>query len=104
MKVVDIHQESDRMSKVNSADSPNQLEKHRLSQTVEDKSSSTDKVELSARSKEMQKIHEVLQKTPDIRAERVASLKKQIEEGTYDVKSEAIADKMIKESILDLVR
>jgi len=103
MKVVDIHQESDRMSKANPADASNQPEKHRLSQKDNDKPLSTDKVELSARSKEMQKIYEVLQTTPELRAEKVASLKKQIKEGTYEVESEAIADKMIKESILDLI-
>jgi len=31
-------------------------------------------------------------------------LKKRIEEGQYEVDSEALAEKMIKESILDLVK
>jgi negative regulator of flagellin synthesis FlgM len=104
MKVIDIRQQSNRMSDINPADSSNQAEKQRLSQKVEDKSLSPDKVELSAQSKEMQKIHEVLQTTPDVRAEKVAALKKRIEEGQYEVDSEALAEKMIKESILDLVK
>lgn len=104
MKVIDIRQQSNRMSDINQADSSNQAEKQRLSQKVEDKSLSPDKVELSAQSKEMQKIHEVLQTTPDVRAEKVAALKKRIEEGQYEVDSEALAEKMIKESILDLVK
>jgi negative regulator of flagellin synthesis FlgM len=104
MKVIDIRQQSNRMSDINQADSSNRAEKQRLSQKVEDKSLSPDKVELSAQSKEMQKIHEVLQTTPDVRAEKVAALKKRIEEGQYEVDSEALAEKMIKESILDLVK
>ncbi len=103
MKVIDIGSQSSRMSNVNQADSSNQADKQRLSQKVKDESPSPDKVELSAQSKEMQKIHEVLQTTPDVRAEKVAALKKRIEEGQYEVDSEALAEKMIKESILDLI-
>jgi negative regulator of flagellin synthesis FlgM len=104
MKVIDIHQQSNRMSNVNQADPSKQAEKQRISEKAKDQSPSPDKVELSAQSKEMQKIHEVLQATPDVRAEKVAALKKRIEEGRYEVDSEALAEKMIKESILDLVK
>ena len=45
----------------------------------------------------------MLQQTPDIRAEKVAMLKKAIWAGTYWVETEKIADKLIQESILDLI-
>lgn len=48
-------------------------------------------------------IERVLQQTPDIRAEKVAMLKKAIWAGTYWVETEKIADKLIQESILDLI-
>ena len=39
--------------------------------------------------------------TPDIREDRVASLKKQIDEGTYQIDSGKIADGMLREAIKD---
>lgn len=55
----------------------------------------------SAESKEMKKIHDVLAVTPDVRAERVDALKKLIESGQYDVKSDALASKMIKDFLTE---
>jgi negative regulator of flagellin synthesis FlgM len=56
-----------------------------------------DKVEISSQSRDMQKIHDILAQTPDIRSEKVAALKKAIEEGRYQVSAEKIAEKMIQE-------
>jgi negative regulator of flagellin synthesis FlgM len=36
-----------------------------------------------------------------VRADKVADLKNQIESGTYEVKADQIAGKMIKESLMD---
>ncbi len=44
---------------------------------------------------------EIARKTPDVREDRVAMLKKQIEEGSYKVDSGKIADGMMREAILD---
>jgi len=55
-------------------------------------------------SREMNKIHEVLATTPDVRAEKVAALKQQVESGQYQVNSDAVADKMLKEFLFDLNR
>ncbi len=50
----------------------------------------------------MEKILSVLKKTPDIRADRVAALRRLIEAGEYHVASEDLAEKMLKESLLEL--
>lgn len=80
------------------------LDKSQNSPAEKNQFSAEDKVDLSAESKEMKKIHDVLATTPDVRAEKVAELKKLVESGQYEVKSDAVADKMVKESIWEMNR
>ena len=53
------------------------------SQEVKNQESLVDKVELSTQSKEIKKINDVLEMTPEVRADRVAELKKLVQEGRY---------------------
>ena len=64
-----------------------------------------DKVELSkkARVKQFQDIRRLVDETPDVREGKVAALKTAIDDGTYRVKGEEVAKKMIKESIDEFV-
>ena len=41
---------------------------------------------------------------PYVRTEKVEQLKTQIENGTYEVKSEEIADKMLREALFNDIR
>jgi negative regulator of flagellin synthesis FlgM len=104
MKVSDINQKNNLLQKVVQAHSTHSAEKNLKPGESEGKTASGDKVEFSARSREMQKIHEVLRTVPEVRSEKVAKLKKQIEDGQYRVDSDAIAEKIIKESLLDLIK
>ena len=61
----------------------------------------TDKVEISEAAKEIQEVRKQLDNTPDVRSEKVEQLKNQIENGTYEIKSEEIAEKMLKESLFN---
>jgi len=61
----------------------------------------TDKVEISEAAKEIQEVRKQLDNTPDVRTEKVEQLKNQIENGTYEIKSEEIAEKMLKESLFN---
>jgi len=58
-------------------------------------------VVLYSKAKEIRELAKVIKDLPDIREEKVAELKKQIDQGTYKVDGEKIAFKMIKEFILD---
>ncbi len=58
-----------------------------------------DKVVLSPKAREIQEAKKILNSLPDIREEKVAHLKNQIENGTYQIKGEKIAVKMLKESL-----
>ena len=62
---------------------------------------SEDKVALSPEAKQMQEAKRLLDSLPDIREDKVAEVKGQIEAGTYNIDGEKIAFKMIRESLLD---
>ena len=66
------------------------------SQTVK-----VDKVVLSPKAKEVQEATELIKELPNIREEKVAKLKEQVDQGTYRIDGKRIAFKMLKESILD---
>ncbi|MBW1780207.1 MAG: flagellar biosynthesis anti-sigma factor FlgM [Deltaproteobacteria bacterium] len=59
-----------------------------------------DKVVLSPEAQQIQKVKELIDSLPDIRDEKVAEIRAQIEAGDYDVDGEKIASKMIEESLL----
>lgn len=52
-------------------------------------------VELSSSLKEARLINEISAAEPDIREEKVAALKEQVDSGTYRVDPEAVADKLV---------
>ncbi|MEA3547857.1 MAG: flagellar biosynthesis anti-sigma factor FlgM [Thermodesulfobacteriota bacterium] len=54
-----------------------------------------DRVELSSGSRDVRKIQEILQETPDIRLDKIQELKEKIEKGEYHVDSLQLADKML---------
>ena len=72
------------------------LAKPGSSQTVKE-----DKVVLSPKAKEVQEATKLIKELPDIREEKVAKLKEQVDQGTYRIDGKKIAFKMLKESILD---
>ncbi len=60
-----------------------------------------DSVELSPEAKTLGKAIAVLEDLPDIREEKVAEIRERIENGTYQVDGKDIAEKIIKESMLN---
>lgn len=54
-----------------------------------------DRVEISSGSKDVQRMQQILQNTPDVRMERVEALRQQIARGQYEVNPLDIADKML---------
>lgn len=62
---------------------------------------SADTVALSSGSKEVQKMREIIEKTPSVRADRVEALKRQVENGEYHVDARDIADKMLESFMAD---
>ena len=60
-----------------------------------------DKVELSQEAKRVQEAKKLMESIPDIREEKIAKVRAQIENGTYQVEEKKLAAKMIKESLLN---
>ena len=59
------------------------------------KASKTDKIEISNFGQSLAIAKQAVSDAPDIRADRVACLKEQISNGTYNVSDEEIADKIV---------
>ncbi len=62
---------------------------------------SRERVEFSGKASDLNKIREIVRKTPDIRTEKVELLREKIASGSYNVSSQEIADKMIREYLLE---
>ena len=69
----------------------------------ESSASAGDKVQLSEQAKEKAYARDIVNSTPEIRAEKVADIKARVEAGTYDVNATAVADKFIKSVISEVV-
>jgi negative regulator of flagellin synthesis FlgM len=54
-----------------------------------------DAVEISSIGKDIQTVKAAVKAAPDVRANKVADIKKQIEAGTYNVSGESFADKLL---------
>jgi len=61
----------------------------------------SDTVLISDTAKRIQEAKKQLDSIPDIREDKVAQLKNQIKNGTYEINAEKIAGKMIKEGLLN---
>jgi negative regulator of flagellin synthesis FlgM len=61
----------------------------------------TDTVVISDTAKRILEAQKQIQTIPDVRADKVAALRNQIENGTYEIKADQIAGKMIKESLMN---
>ena len=60
-----------------------------------------DTVVISDAAKRVQEARRQLDDIPDVREDKVSELRSQIQNGTYEINADKIADKMIKESLLN---
>jgi negative regulator of flagellin synthesis FlgM len=60
--------------------------------------SSSDTVEISDRSRELARARQAVEEAPDVRADKVAEIKKRIEDGTYSVSPQLLAQKLLEGS------
>jgi len=58
-------------------------------------------VEISGNAQEVRRVTDLIKQLPDVREDRVQALKAQIENGTYHVSSEDIADLIIRRALAD---
>jgi negative regulator of flagellin synthesis FlgM len=60
-----------------------------------------DRVELSVRSREIQHLDELIRSTPDVREALVEQVRRSIENGTYNVRAEQVAEKILGGNLID---
>ena len=104
MNIDDIHQDGNAIQYIQQNGNGVPAGRNPAGSPAQSEVATEDKVNLSAQSKEKNKIHDVLKAAPDVRAEKVEALKKQVESGQYEVNSNSIADKMLKEFLFDMNR
>ena len=75
--------------------------KHLNINTRKNEQLSEERVELSKKASYLNKISNIIQKTPDIREEKVALLREKIASGSYNISGQEIADKMLREFLLE---
>ena len=61
-----------------------------------------DRVELSSGSRLLQKVNSIMKAEEPGRAEKINMLKEQVQNGTYEIKPEKIAESMLNDMIKDL--
>lgn len=61
----------------------------------------TDKVELSGRKEEIQRIKDMVKATPVVREDKVDQVRAAIQAETYNIKGELVARSMLKSQFLD---
>jgi negative regulator of flagellin synthesis FlgM len=61
----------------------------------------SDRIELSVRGREIQHLNDLIRSTPDIREAKVEQIRNAVESGTYNVKAEKIADKILGGNVID---
>ena len=71
------------------------------SEQPEKQQTKADTVVLSDTAKKVQEAQKQLEAIPDVREDKVAQLKEQIENKTYEMDDEKTAGKMIKEALLN---
>jgi negative regulator of flagellin synthesis FlgM len=71
------------------------------SEQPEKQQTKADTVVLSDMAKTVQEAQTQLESIPDVREDKVAELKEQIENGSYEVDAEKLAGKMLRDSLLN---
>ncbi|MDA8189245.1 MAG: flagellar biosynthesis anti-sigma factor FlgM [Dehalococcoidales bacterium] len=59
------------------------------------KANQQDEVSISKAARELQEAQKAIQSAPDVREAKVAAIKKQLQEGTYNVPAEALVEKLL---------
>ena len=60
-----------------------------------------DRLELSTSVREFQQLEKKAREAPEVRAERVATIKRELSAGTYNIKAEKVAEAIITGAIIN---
>lgn len=91
--------DANSINKINSDMVRKDLNRIRNSEEVSDNYASDDKVELSSRAMDLKEMQAKAMSAPDVRTEKVQSIKLKVENGTYEISTKEIAARMIDEAM-----
>ncbi len=80
----------------------NQQQQNRAAETGTQAPAQGDRVQISKGSKFLQKVNEAMKAEDPQRAERLQMIKEQVQNGTYEVDPEKVANAMMKDLLKDL--
>lgn len=87
---------------LNRVENQKDKKENRTEDRAENQIRKEDRVELSESRKQVEELKNRVKNSEEVRAEKVEAIKKQIENGTYDVSGKKVADKIINLAINDL--
>jgi negative regulator of flagellin synthesis FlgM len=102
MKIQETAQKAQVLQYVNQQNKVNTTDQSTVNPEPKIQTQVGDRVDLSPSFRMIKKIEQVALSAPDIRADKVAALKKKVESGTYQVNSDEVAGKMLKEALIEL--
>lgn len=73
------------------------------SQKVGGSAAPEEKVNLSTKARDIQQLRDAVNQLPDVREDKVRELKDKVDKGAYDANGQKIAEKMVSESLLDIL-
>ena len=80
---------------------PKQMQKVMQQQSAQIAGAAADTVSISSRSRNIARVAEQVKETPEVRQDLVARLKTAVDAGNYQVDSQDLATKMIKEMLME---
>lgn len=102
MKISDISNNMDQIGKLDTSGS-RQKEENNINQTAETEVKTGTKVDISSASVEFSKAAEQMDTVPEDRANNIERLKMMVHNGSYNVDSKKIAEKIVKDSIENIM-
>ena len=91
----------DSIDKLNSDFIRKDLKKAKDTETSAANYTSDDSVEISSEALNLKDMQAAAMQAPDVRAEKVAAIKTQVDSGAYQISHEKLAEQMIEEAILE---
>lgn len=102
MKIDEITQSVNQIANLEASLNKKTEQEGKTPQGKEQVSQPGEKIDLSNASVEFSRTAEMVDKAPEIRAEKVAELRELVKSGKYNVESVKIADKILEDNLADI--
>jgi len=104
MKIDGVNYPTDVVKQSGTSDAEKVQENQQLRNGAEKAGQSGgENVSLSERARHILKAQQELENVPDLRSEKVNQIKEQIANGTYEVKGQEVAEKIIYEALFSII-